>query len=149
MSETWNKKEREKKKLQAKKEKEEKRLERKEKYKKGKGLEDMMAYIDEHGNISTTPPDPRKKIKIIAEDIEIGVPKQKAGDPSDLLHTGIVTMFNENKGYGFIRDMATQESIFVHINSLLTKIEEKDKVIFEVMKGPKGLNANNVRKSDQ
>lgn len=148
MADTWNKKEREKKRQQAKKEKAEKKLERKENNSKGKGLEDMMAYIDEHGNISSTPPDPRKKIKVKAEDIEISIPKQQDADPSDLLHTGIITFFNESKGYGFIRDSATQESIFVHINSLLSEIEEKSKVIFEVEKGPKGLSAVNVRKEE-
>ncbi|HMU45982.1 MAG TPA: cold shock domain-containing protein [Chitinophagaceae bacterium] len=148
MADTWNKKEREKKRQQAKKEKAEKKLERKENNSKGKGLEDMMAYIDEYGNISSTPPDPRKKIKVKAEDIEISIPKQQDTDPADLLRRGVITFFNESKGYGFIRDSATQESIFVHINSLLTEVQEKSKVIFEVEKGPKGLNAVNVRKEE-
>lgn len=148
MADTWNKKEREKKRQQAKKEKAEKKLERKENNSKGKGLEDMMAYIDEYGNISSTPPDPRKKIKVKAEDIEISVPKQQDADPADLLRTGVITFFNESKGYGFIRDSITQESIFVHINSLLTEVEEKSKVVFEVEKGPKGLSAVNVRKEE-
>lgn len=148
MADTWNKKEREKKRQQAKKEKAEKKLERKENNNKGKGLDEMMAYIDEYGNISSTPPDPRKKIKVKAEDIEIGIPKQQDPDPADMLRTGVITFFNESKGYGFIRDSITQESIFVHINSLLTEVEEKSKVVFEVEKGPKGLNAVNVRKEE-
>ena len=49
----------------------------------------MMAYIDENGNISSTPPDPTKKRKVInAEDIEIGVPKQRPVDPSELIRKG-------------------------------------------------------------
>ena len=58
MAETWNKKEREKKKKALKKEKAEKKLERKE---HGKSSSDeMIAYLDENGNLSSTPPDPRK-----------------------------------------------------------------------------------------
>ena len=39
----------------------------------------MMAYVDEFGNISDTPPDPTKKKKVIkAENIVIGVPAREA-----------------------------------------------------------------------
>ncbi|MBL7740640.1 MAG: cold shock domain-containing protein [Chitinophagaceae bacterium] len=145
MAGTWNKREREKKKQQEKKEKEERKQERKENAKKGQSLDDMMAYIDEDGNISSTPPDPRKKVTINAEDIEIGVPKQRELSPEDLLRHGIVTFFNHDKGYGFIKDQQTQESIFVHINSSADELKENNRVVFEVEKGPRGLNAVNVR----
>ena len=145
MASTWNKKEREKKKQQNRKEKDEKRLERKENAKKGQSLDDMLAYLDENGNISATPPDPRKKIMINLEDIEIGVPKQKEFDPADLIRKGVVTFFNQDKGYGFIKDQETQESVFVHINSSADQLKEHSKVSFEVEKGPKGLNAVNVK----
>ena len=145
MAGTWNKRERENKKQQERKQKEERRQERKENAKKGKGLDEMMAYIDENGNISSTPPDPRKKITVNAEDIEIGVPKQRAMNPEDLLRKGVVTFFNHEKGYGFIKDLQTGESIFVHINSSADELKENSRVIFEVEKGPKGLNAVNVK----
>ncbi|HLO39291.1 MAG TPA: hypothetical protein VK173_12395, partial [Lacibacter sp.] len=74
MADTWNKKEREKKKQQTKKEKEERKQERKENS-KTKTLDDMLAYVDENGNISATPPDLSKVRKVKLEDIEIGVPK--------------------------------------------------------------------------
>ena len=145
MAETWNKKEREKKKKQDKKEKAERKLERKENSKEGKSFEDMLAYLDENGNLSSKPPDPRKKINIKLEDIEIGVPKHVPVDPADLIRKGIVTFFNDAKGYGFIKDQQTQESVFVHINSLTEEIKEHNKVIFEVEMGPKGANAVNVK----
>lgn len=146
MGETWNKKEREKKKQQNKKEKEERKQERKEHAKDGNSLNDMMAYVDENGQITSTPPDPRRKIvNIKLEDIEIGVPKQADIDPADLIRKGTVTFFNESKGYGFIKDMETQESIFVHINSLADPVKEHTKVTFEVEMGPKGANAVNVK----
>ncbi|MEO5594148.1 MAG: cold shock domain-containing protein [Chitinophagaceae bacterium] len=144
MSETWNKKEREKKRQQNKKEKAERKQERQEKAKDGNNLESMMAYLDENGNLSSKPPDPRKKITINAEDIEIGVPKQAPVNPEDLIRKGIVTFFNDAKGYGFIKDQETQESIFVHVNALTETIKENNKVSFEVEMGPKGANAVNV-----
>jgi cold shock CspA family protein len=145
MSETWNKKEREKKKQQNKKEKAERKQERKENAKPGKSLEDMLAYLDENGNLSSKPPDPRKKINVKLEDIEIGVPKHVPVNPEDLIRTGIVTFFNESKGYGFIKDIVTQQSVFVHVNSLREEINEHNKVIFEIEMGPKGANAVNVK----
>ncbi|MGB3007163.1 MAG: cold shock domain-containing protein [Chitinophagaceae bacterium] len=145
MAETWNKKEREKKKQQSKKEKAERKQERKDNSKSGGNLESMLAYLDENGNLSSTPPDPRKKITINVEDIEIGVPKQEPVNPEDLIRTGVVTFFNDTKGYGFIKDLETQESVFVHINSLTEAIKEQNKVTYEVEMGPKGANAVNVK----
>ena len=143
MAETWNKKEREKKKRQNKKEKAEKRQERKES--KSADFESMIAYIDENGNLSSTPPDPKKKFNVKVEDIEIGVPKQEELSPEDLIRTGVVTFFNNDKGYGFIKDKETGESVFVHINSLSEPIKENNIVSFETEMGPKGLNAVNVK----
>jgi cold shock CspA family protein len=144
MAETWNKKEREKKKQQNKKDKAEKKQERKD-APKSTNLDDMLAYVDENGNISATPPDLGKIRKVKLEDIEIGVPKQQDIDPADLIRKGIVTFFNFDKGYGFIKDSETQESVFVHINSLKEEVKENNKVIFEVEMGPKGANAVNVK----
>jgi len=143
MPETWNKKEREKKKRQIKKEKAERKQERKEN-KSSSDLESMYAYLDENGNLSSKPPDPRKKIVVNVEDIELGVPKHET-NPEDLIRTGIVTFFNTEKGYGFIKDLVTQESVFVHINALTEPIKENNKVSFEVEMGAKGANAVNVK----
>jgi len=145
MSETWNKKEREKKKQQKEKDKAEKKLLRKENSRNGNDLDSMLAYLDENGNLSSKPPDPRKKIVVNVEDIEIGVPKQRAIDPADLIRTGIVSFFNEAKGYGFIKDLKNQESVFVHVNSVAEPIKENNKVTFEVEMGQKGANAVNVK----
>lgn len=145
MAETWNKKEREKKKQQQKKEKQEKKKERKEMSKDKKSLDDMLAYLDENGNLSTKPPDPSRKVEIKLEEIEIGVPKQLPVNPEDLIRTGIVTFFNKTKGFGFIKDSATGESVFVHINALSQEIKENNRVSFEVEMGPKGANAVRVK----
>src|SRR5690554_6356264 len=137
--ETFNKKEKEKKRLKKKQDKEQKREER-------KSIEEMYAYVDENGDLTFTPPDPKKKKVIKQEDIEIGVSKQEAPDPADLIRKGIITFFNESKGYGFIKDLESQESIFVHVNGLEEEVGENDKVTFETEKGQKGLNAIRVKK---
>ncbi len=139
--ETFSKKENEKKRQIKKRNKEEKKEERKANATKGKTLEDMMAYVDENGMLTSTPPDPKKKKIVNLEDIQIGVPKQEPIDPADLIRNGVVTFFNDSKGYGFIKDQQSQESIFVHVNGLRNPIKEKDKVTFEVEMGPKGPNA--------
>lgn len=142
--ETWNKKETEKKKQAKKKEKEQKKEERKANP-KGNSLDDMMAYVDEYGNISSTPPDPSKKIKIKQEDITIGIARLADAAPADVIRKGVVSFFNDSKGYGFIKDEETQESIFVHLNGLVDSIKENNRVTFEVEMGPKGPNAVDVK----
>jgi cold shock CspA family protein len=144
--ETFSKKEKEKARQKKRKDKEEKREERKANAQKGQALDLMMAYVDENGNITSTPPDPRKKRVIDQEDIQIGVSRQEAIEAQDVVRQGIVTFFNASKGYGFIRDLQTQESIFVHMNGLIDAVGEQDKVTFEVTRTPKGLNAVDVKK---
>lgn len=143
--ETFNKKELKKKKAKKKKEKAEKRQAKKEQDKKS-GLDDMIAYVDEHGVISSTPPDPDKKEEVKLEDIEVGVPANREEDLDPIRH-GKIEYFNDSKGYGFIRDKETRESIFVHINNVLDDIREGDSVIFEITRGPKGLSAENVKQA--
>lgn len=145
MADNWKKKERENKKTQLKKNKEEKKLQRKENRKDGNDLDSMIAYIDENGNLSSSPPDPSKKKILKAEDIEIGVPKQRELTAEELIRKGKVSFFNVAKGYGFIKDNETGESIFVHANSLSQSISENDKVTFEIGSGPKGPVALNVK----
>ncbi len=144
--ETFGKKEKQKKKLKDRQEKKEKMEERKVNAKKGKTLDEMMVYIDENGNFSSTPPDPRRKKIFNSKDMEIGVPKQEAREHVDPIRTGVVTFFNQDKGFGFIKDMQTQESVFIHVNQLSEAIKENDKLSFEVEMGHKGPSAINVKK---
>jgi cold shock CspA family protein len=145
MSETFNKKEKEKKKQQKKKEKEQKKAERKANAKSGQSLEDMMAYVDENGNLSATPPDPGKKVHIRESDIVLGS-RNVAGAETETIRKGKVMFFNTSKHYGFIKDLKTQESVFVHGNSLTIPIHDNDMVSFETERGPKGLQAVRVKK---
>ena len=145
MADNWKKKERENKKQQSKKSKEEKKQVRKENRKDGNDLDSMIAYIDENGNLSSKPPDPTKKKIMNAEDIVIGVPKQRELSAEELIRKGKVSFFNVAKGYGFIKDNETGESIFVHASSIDGQINENDKVSFEIETGPKGLVAVNIK----
>ncbi|KAA9353423.1 MULTISPECIES: cold-shock protein [Larkinella] len=145
--ETFNKKEKEKNRQKKNKEKAEKKEERKANSDKGKGLDEMMAYVDENGNISSSPPDLRKKKTINTEDIQIGVSRQEPGVPQEVIRKGTVTFFNESKGYGFIKDQETQDSVFVHISGLVDAVKDGDKVTFEVEMTAKGPNARDVKKA--
>ncbi|WP_316830846.1 cold shock domain-containing protein [Pedobacter aquatilis] len=144
---SYSKNENEKKRLQKQKEKQEKKAERQANAKKGLALEDMMAYVDENGNISSTPPDPKKMKVINTEDIQIGISRQEDIIDENPVKKGTVTFFNDSKGYGFIKNTDTQESIFVHANGCLTQIKEGDKVTFEVEMGQKGPTAVKVSKA--
>lgn len=106
----------------------------------------MMAYVDENGQITDTPPDPTKFVEVDASEIELGIPKREEQEViTD--HNGRIDFFDTSKGFGFIKEDGTQERYFVHISGMLEEIGESDKVIFELEKGPKGLNAVRVRKA--
>jgi cold shock CspA family protein len=142
--ETFNKKEVKNKKDKKRKEKEKKRLIRKETGKKS-SFDDMIAYVDENGMITSSPPDPSKKIIIDPDSIELGNTKSDASDKPDYIRKGVVTFFNDSKGFGFIRDMESKQSVFVHANNLQDKVKENNIVTFEIGKGPKGSTALNVK----
>tara|TARA_B100001173_G_C15652813_1_gene406077 strand:- start:141 stop:335 length:195 start_codon:yes stop_codon:yes gene_type:complete len=59
---------------------------------------------------------------------------------------GVVKFFNNEKGYGFIKDDDSSEDVFVHKTGLVDNIREDDQVEYEVEQGQRGLNAVNVTK---
>ncbi len=139
---SFSKRERELKREKKRKEKEIKKLERQEN-KMTLDSDDMIAYVDEFGQVTSTPPDPSTRVEVKLEDIEIGIPKREE-EEYDPIRTGIVTFFNESKGFGFIRDLETQESVFVHVNNTKEEVRENNKVRFETEQGPRGLAAVKV-----
>jgi cold shock CspA family protein len=143
--ESFNKKEVRNKKEKKRKEKEQKRLARKEGDKSG-NLDDMIAYVDEHGNISSTPPDPtKKKEEIDVDAIQISVPKRSEEDEEDPIRKGTVNAFFDSKGFGFIKDIETKESVFFHVSNVVDDVIEGNLVSYEVEMGPKGPVAVNVK----
>lgn len=142
---SFNKKEKEKKRQKKNQEKQERREQRKADKLEGgtKSFEDMISYVDENGNLTSTPPDPSKRKEIKVEDIVLGASSRYV-EEEETTRRGRVKFFNDEKGYGFIVDAETKESVFVHINNINGTIRENDRVTFEVEMGPKGANAVNV-----
>ena len=62
---------------------------------------------------------------------------------------GTVKWFNSTKGFGFI-EREGGEDVFVHYSAILEQgfrnLEEGDRVEFNVVRGPKGLQARAVTK---
>ncbi|RWU05520.1 cold-shock protein [Pedobacter chitinilyticus] len=141
MGESFAKKERNKSKAKKKQEKSRKMMDRKQDGSKT-SFEDMIAYVDEFGNITDTPVTAvRSEIKL--EDIQLGaapvVPESKE-------RTGLVSSYDPLKGYGFIIDDANKGKIFVHSSGLTQPIKNNDRVSFEREKGSRGYNAIMVKK---
>lgn len=141
MAESFSKKEKQKKRMQAKQDKQAKMQERKSNNNKGKPLEEMFAYVDEFGNLSSTPPGSQPK----SEQKEKRAFVPELDNPDERLK-GTVAFFIEAKGYGFITQDNTRENIFVHANQLKQPIKDKDIVTFEKERTPKGYSAINVIK---
>ena len=63
--------------------------------------------------------------------------------------TCTVKWFNDAKGYGFITQDGGGEDVFCHFSAIqadgFKSLSEGQKVEFEVARGPKGLQAQNVR----
>ena len=67
------------------------------------------------------------------------------------METGRVKWFNRTKGFGFI-ERENGDDVFVHYSAIqgegFKSLEEAQEVTFDVVQGPKGLQAANVTISD-
>jgi cold shock CspA family protein len=63
--------------------------------------------------------------------------------------TGTVKWFNDSKGFGFIAPDDGGKDLFAHVSAIggdgFKSLQENQKVSFEVVKGPKGLQASNIK----
>ncbi|MBT8324787.1 MAG: cold shock domain-containing protein [Winogradskyella sp.] len=145
---TFNKTEKEKKRLK-KREDKRKKMEARKLEKEANGGSDgiQFAYVDYNGNLTDTPPDPSMKVKVKAENIEVSIPKKEESDEEfDPVRTGKVSFYDSSKGFGFIIDSENNEKYFTHVSGIIDEIIENDKVTFELEKGQRGMNAVRVKK---
>lgn len=141
MADSFSKKENFKKKQQKLKEKAARREERKQNNNKGKDLEEMFMYVDENGQLTSVPPEEREQVETSLEDIQLGAAPI---EPEELEKTGIVS-FLSDKGYGFITENKTGDSVFFHENACHEEVKKGNRVSFEKEKSPKGFSAVNVK----
>lgn len=139
-SNSFNKREIEKSKQQKRKEKQQRREERKNN--PTDSFDDMIAYVDENGVITSTPPDETVKDKVNIEDIAISTPKKE--EVEDPVLKGRVEFFNPDKGFGFIKHIGSTDKYFFHISNAPSTIIEGNMVTFELERGQKGMNAINI-----
>lgn len=138
---SFNKRELEKKREQKRQEKQKRKEERKA---NSGSMDDMIAYVDENGVITSTPPDLTNRQEIDASSISISTPQKEETEESAL--KGRVEHFNEGKGYGFIKDVNNTEKYFFHVSQVSENIKEGDLVLFELEKGQRGLAAVRIVK---
>lgn len=64
---------------------------------------------------------------------------------------GIVSWFNDSKGYGFVKEQESQREVFVHYTAITGEgfktLAEDQAISFDLIEGPKGPQAANVVKS--
>jgi len=139
MADSFSKKENFKKKIQKQKEKALRREDRKTNNNKGKGLDEMLTYVDSYGRLTSTPPEETQEINL--DDIQLGaapIPEE------EIRKSGIITFFSD-KGYGFITEDKTKENVFFHTNNCTELVKKGNKVSFEKERSPKGFSAIDIQ----
>lgn len=134
-----NKKEVEKKRAQKKKDKQRRRDERR--LSAPDSFDDMIAYVDENGNLCDTPPEQPAE-KVDASTILVSTPPREKVET--VRPTGIVDFFDDKKGFGFIRSRESTDNYFFHISNAPQDIKAGDTVTFDAERGQKGLDAVNI-----
>ena len=126
---TVGKRENEKKRLAKREEKQKKKDSKKLSSKSS--FDDMIAYVDENGMITSTPPAENiKKEEINLDEIIIATPKKEDEEP--VILRGRVEFFNEARGFGFIKDLAGVDKYFFHVNNVVGNISEGNIVTFDL-----------------
>jgi cold shock protein len=66
--------------------------------------------------------------------------------------TGTVKWFNDSKGFGFITPEGGGEDLFAHFSAIQSQgfktLSEGQRVTFDVVTGPKGKQASNIRPAE-
>ncbi len=129
------------KKKQARRVEKQNRKEERKRSGKVSNFDDMIAYVDENGMITSTPPENNcKKKEIDQEEIRISTPKKEA----QAVLKGRIEHLNTSKGYGFIKDLSGTDKYFFHVSNVVNYIAENDIVTFDLERGKRGMNAINI-----
>ena len=93
--------------------------------------------------------DKEVKVVTVIQNPESDPGKIKLSGESKKMAKGKVKWFNDAKGFGFL-EQENGEDVFCHFSAItgegFKSLQEGDDVEFDVVKGPKGLQAANVRK---
>ncbi|HLS96057.1 putative cold-shock DNA-binding protein [Sphingobacterium allocomposti] len=135
---TFKKKELAKKKLQKKQDKLERRSLKKSNNDKGKTLEEMYAYVDEFGNITTVPPDQREK------PTEEEIQRRLNPVSVDEYSFGKVSYYNAQGHYGFIRDNLTKQTVYFNDRLVGKTLQIDQKVKFKFVRSKQGNQVTEV-----
>lgn len=135
------------------KKKQEKRIEKQKRKEQRKlsgtdSFDDMIAYVDENGVISSTPPEYNKTEN--ADTSRNIIPEKRKPAPEQHNTTvaikGRVEYINAEKGYGFVKEITRTDKYFFHVSGLLESVQVDDIVVFDLERGKKGFNAVRIKK---
>lgn len=104
----------------------------------------MIAWVDKNDMTTSTPMDLTQKKEVKAYIIEVGIPKAEPR-VDNKLRIGRLKNFDDAKGFGFIIDSETKDSIFVHRNDCDGEMKTSYHVEFETKKVLKSLKPVNVK----
>jgi cold shock protein len=89
-----------------------------------------------------------QRVTFLQKDLESFSATSTTKEISTIMETGTVKWFNDAKGYGFI-SRQNGEDVFVHFSAIqasgFRSLQEGQQVQFDVVKGPKGWQAENVK----
>ncbi|WP_312554708.1 cold shock domain-containing protein [Empedobacter brevis] len=139
MADSTSKKENSKKKALKKIEKRNKRESRKDNNNKGKSLEEMIVYVDVLGNFTDVPPHLQNK----EEDL---LNNKRLQPEKDAYIEGVVDVYNESKGFGFIKVANSTNKIFFHFKESKELLKVGDNVRFKKEITEKGFRAIQITK---
>jgi len=132
-----SKRDNEKKKHEKRVKKQKRKEERKVSGKTG-NFDDMIAYVDENGMITSVPPE--LQVKTGNKTAE----QQEAENQTTGLK-GRIEYMNAEKGFGFVKDVAGTEKYYFQIKDATKDVKIGDMVLFDLAEGYKGLNAKRLK----
>lgn len=140
MADSTSKKENSKKKALKKLEKLNKRENRKDNNNKGKSLEEMIVYVDVLGNFTDVPPHLQDKEADLLNN------RRLESNNKDIFIEGVVDVYNESKGFGFIKVATSNDKVFFHFRESKELLKVGDRIQFKKELTEKGFRAIQITK---